>query len=130
MLQKYLKNPMFNHLMSVRIILITDVRIYRKKFCDHHRSTSTHLLNLYWLSDLYHPLSIKISSTPHPPKGLKNNENFNAQQIFSPSSSLGQPKVKSVFSFIRFVILKDLFTLLTRSDSVGRSRGQRPCVST
>src|ERR1700722_12872017 len=95
-----------------------------ENFLIYHRSTSTHLLNLYWLFDLYYLLSIKISSTPHPPKGLKNIENFNVQQIFSPSSSLGQPKVKSVFSFIRFVILKDLFTLLTRSDSVGRS--QRP----
>jgi hypothetical protein len=94
---------MFDHLISVRINLITDVRIYREKFCDQHRSTSTHLLNLYWLSDLYHPLSIKISSTPHPPKGLKNNENFNAQQIPTQSSSLGQPKANSFSSFkVRF----------------------------
>jgi hypothetical protein len=90
--------------MSVRINLITDVRIYGGKFFDLPPIYIITLpLNLYWLSDLYHPLSIKISSTPHPPKGLKNNENFNAQQIPTQSSSLGQSKAKSFSSFkVRF----------------------------
>lgn len=125
-----------NHLMSYQICHIYDVRIWEKK-CFYHmpRLTNQLIPPLTYIGsidypDLDTPLQIQISSTPHPPKRFwkitKNPES--AAKSSRPKIKHKTTQRKGRFLLFINVFFKTVFTLLTKSDSVG-SFHQGPCVS-